>query len=115
MTTSSLAKKVRRLEILANRPWRRGDATVNSEQVVLPPGDEFRALPLAEQIRLLSAWRPPPGKVKLPPVDEFGQLPVAERIRLMNEAKGPPDPAFSACFRCLPLSEAIKLCRGPGR
>jgi hypothetical protein len=76
----------------------------------LPPLDEFLVLPLAEQKRRLSAWRPPPCDVHLPPLEEFEQLPVAERKRLLDEALGPPDPTVSACFGCLPLSEQVNLC-----
>jgi hypothetical protein len=112
MSVRTIAQKVRRLEILAKMSSRRDDAALDSQPVVLPPIDGFRALPLAQQIRLLSAWQPPPCQVHLPPLEEFEQLPVAERIRLLDEATGPPDPAFSACFGCLPLSEQIKLCLG---
>jgi hypothetical protein len=87
--------------------------------VILPPVEEFRLLPLAEQKRLLSAWRPPPCDMALPPLEEFEMLPIQERIRLMEEAMGPPDPNASACFSCLPLSEMVNMCReaalGSGR
>jgi hypothetical protein len=77
--------------------------------------DEFRVLPLDDQKRLLSAWRPPLSEEELPPLEEFEKVPVQERIRLMAEAMGPPDPNVSACFRCLPLSEMVKLCREAAR
>jgi hypothetical protein len=83
------------------------DAEDSSPPVVLPPVDEFRVLPLEEQKRLLSAWRPPLFEEELPPLEEFEKLPVLERMRLMEEAMGPPDPHFDACFDCLPLSEQV--------
>jgi hypothetical protein len=91
MTTRALATKLKRLEKLAkSRPgWH--DAEDSSPPVVLPPVDEFRVLPLDEQKRLLSVWRPPPSEEELPPLEEFEKLPVQERIRLMEEAM--------ACFR----------------
>jgi hypothetical protein len=111
MTTRALATKLRRLENLAKmRPgWH--DPADCSPSVVMPPVEEFRVLPLAEQKRLLSAWRPPPCDVDLPPLEKFEKLLVQERIRLMEEAMGPPDPNVSACFGCLPLSEQVNMCR----
>ena len=119
MTTRALATKLRRLENLARRRPGWHDPADCSPPVVLPPVEEFRVLPLDEQKRLLSAWRPPPRDVDLPPLEEFAMLPVQERIRLMEELRGPPDPNVSACFRCLPLSEMVNMCReaalGSGR
>lgn len=112
MTTRSLATKLRRLEGLVNRRPGGNDPADRSPPVVLPPVEEFRVLPVEEQKRLLSAWRPPPCDVDLPPLEEFEKLPVQERIRLLEEAIGPPDPNVSACFGCLPLSEQVNMCRG---
>jgi hypothetical protein len=112
MTTRSLATKLRRLERLVKGRAGWTDPADSSPLVVLPPVEEFRTLPLEEQKRLLSAWRPPPCDVDLPPLEEFEKLPVQERIRLMEEATGPPDPHVSACFSCLPLSEQVNMCRG---
>ncbi len=112
MTTRALAMKLRRLENLTKKRLDWNDAEDSSPPVVLPPVEEFRVLPLDEQKRLLSAWRPAPCKIDLPPLAEFEKLPVQERIRLMEEAMGPPDPHVSACFGCLPLSEQVKMCRG---
>lgn len=108
MTTRALAMKLRRLENLTKmRPgWH--DTAATFQQVVLPPLDEFRVLPLDEQKRLLSAWRPPLSGINLPPLEELKKLPVQERIRLLAELRGPPDPHFRACFHCLPLSEVVK-------
>jgi hypothetical protein len=115
MPTRALATKLRRLENPAKmRPgWH--DAVDSSPPVVLPPVEEFRLLPLAEQKRLLLAWRPPPCDVDLPSLEEFDMLPVQERIRLMEEAMAPPDPHVSACFDCLPLSEMVNMCREAAR
>ena len=112
MTTRALAVKVPRLENLAKmRPgW--SDPADSSPPVVLPPVEEFRVLPLDEQKRLLSAWRPPPSEGELPPLEEFEKLPVEERIRLMADLMGALDPHFDACFDCLPLSEQVSMCRG---
>jgi hypothetical protein len=112
MTTRALATKLRRLESLVKRRPGWNDAEDSSPPVVLPPLEEFRVLPLEEQKRVLSAWRPPLSEEGLSPLDEFEKLPVQERIRLMAEAMGPPDSHASACFDCLPLSEQVNMCRG---
>jgi hypothetical protein len=92
MTARALATKIKRLENLAKRPPDWNDAEGSSPSVVLPPVEKFRVLPLDEQKRLLSAWRPPISDEELPSLEEFEKLPVQERIRLMEEAMGPPDP-----------------------
>jgi hypothetical protein len=112
MTARALATKLKRLERLAKMRLHWDDTADSSQRVVLPPVEEFRVLPLGEQKRLLSAWRPPPSEEELPPMEEFEKLPVQERIRQMEEAMWPPDPHASACFDCLPLSEPVNMCRG---
>jgi hypothetical protein len=76
MTTRALATKLRHLESLVKRRPGRNDTEDSSPPVVLPPLEEFSALPLDEQKQLLWAWRPPLSE-ELPPLEESPGRPRA--------------------------------------